>query len=100
LAYKWYWFDYNIDPLLVSFDLKFTELYPIRKYIGFEWWTFDLLAFRFGFCDRIAGNGLMQIDNTIGIGLKIMNIGVDYTYYPNYGEEIDSKHFLSVQTSF
>ena len=101
LAYKWSWFGSHIEPLTIVLDEEFTELYPARTHLGFEWVFMGALALRTGFEEKLLDNyGRVRFDNSYGIGLSFMGISVDYAYCPNYGESLDTKQFISVSGMF
>jgi hypothetical protein len=99
-GYNWAWFDGHSAPLFLSLDVECSRQYPALKHFGAEWWMFDLLALRTGLNEKLIGIGHTQMDGVLGLGLKIFDLRVDYAYYPNYGESVDVKHFVSVSGFF
>ena len=89
------------SPLNFNMDYEFSKIKPLRVHTGLEYWLGDFIALRAGF---ITGKNPKQqalfYDHMYGVGLKLFNISVDYAYYPNFGEEVDPKHFLSLSSTF
>ncbi len=87
------------NDLLLTVDHGIAENDPPLTHAGLEINLQSYISLRYGLNQRVWKD-TTKFSQTIGAGLQYMGLNFDYTYYPDFGENIDPKHFFSVTYQF
>lgn len=87
------------NDLLLTVDHGIAENDPPLTHAGLEVSLQQHFSLRYGLNQRVWKD-TTKFSQTIGAGLQYMGLNFDYTYYPDFGENIDPKHFFSITYQF